>query len=61
MPTSPGREGADSRVTFPLVWVEGPVDVGNLSVRHFRRGEKTVPVATLRAAIFAETLAEKAK
>ena len=45
---SPEDIGVRSRVNFPLVWVEGPVDVGNLSIRNFRRDEKTVPVASIR-------------
>ena len=45
---SPEDIGVRSRANFPLVWVEGPVDVGNLSVRNFRREEKTVPVASIR-------------
>ena len=45
---SPDDIGVRSRVKYPLVWVEGPVDVGNLSVRNFRRDEKTVPVASIR-------------
>ena len=45
---SPEDIGVRSRVGFPLVWVEGPVDVGNLSVRNFSRDEKTVPAVSIR-------------
>ena len=45
---SPEDIGVRSRVNFPLVWVEGPVDVGNLSVRNFRRDEKIMSVASIR-------------
>jgi len=45
---SPEDIGVRSRVNFPLVWVEGPVDVGNLFIRNFRRDERTVPVASIR-------------
>ena len=45
---SPEDIGVRSRVNFPLVWIEGPVDVGNLSIRNFRRDEGTVAVASIR-------------
>ena len=45
---SPENIGTHSRTNYPLVWVEGAVDVGRLTVEGFSRDEKTVPVATLR-------------
>lgn len=45
---SPENVGVHSRAHLPLVWVEGAVDVGRLTVEGLSRDEKTVPVATLR-------------
>lgn len=45
---SPENVGVHSRTNFPLVWVEGAVDVGRLTVEGLSRDERTVPVATLR-------------
>ena len=45
---SPEDIGVRSRVNFPLVWLQGPVDAGSVTVRNFARTEKTVPVATIR-------------
>jgi len=45
---SPEDIGVRSRCRYPLVWVQGPVDVGSLTVRNFCRDEKTVPVASIR-------------
>ena len=45
---APADIGMHSRTNFPLVWVEGAVDVGRLTVENFSRDERTVNVATLR-------------
>ena len=44
---SPEDIGVRSRVNFPLVWLQGPVDAGSVTIRNFARTEKTVPVATV--------------
>jgi len=45
---SPEGIGANSRTNYPPVWVQGPVDVGNLAIRNLSRDERNVPVATIR-------------
>ena len=45
---APEEIGTHSRAHYPLIWVEGPVDVGNLTVRNFVRDEHMLPVATIR-------------
>ena len=45
---APEDIGVRSRVNFPLVWLQGPIDAGSVTIRNFARTEKTVPVATIR-------------
>jgi len=45
---APEEIGIRSRIRYPLIWVQGPVDVGNLTVRNFVRVEKTVPIASIK-------------
>jgi len=45
---SPESIGVHSRTNFPLVWVQGPVDVGSLTVRNLCRDERNITVPTLR-------------
>ena len=45
---SPEDIGVNSRAGFPLIWFEGPVDAGDVTIRNFARTEKTVPVASVR-------------
>lgn len=45
---APEEIGTHSRAHYPLIWVEGPVDVGNLTVRNFVRDERMLPVSTIR-------------
>jgi len=37
-----------SRANFPLIWFQGPIDAGNVTIRSFAREEKTVSVASIR-------------
>ena len=45
---SPEGIGVNSRTNFPTIWVQGPVDVGNLAIRNLSRDERNLPVATIR-------------
>ena len=45
---SPEGIGVNSRTNFPPIWVQGPVDVGSLTIRNLSRDERNVPVATIR-------------
>ena len=45
---SPEGIGVNSRTNFPPIWVQGPVDVGNLAIRNLSRDERNLPVATIR-------------
>ena len=45
---SPEDIGVNSRTNFPLIWVQGPVDVGSLTVRNLSRDEKNIAVASIR-------------
>ena len=45
---APEGIGANSRTNYPPIWVEGPVDVGSLSVRNLSRDERNIPVASIR-------------
>ena len=45
---APEDIGVRSRVQYPLVWFQGPVDAGSVTIRNFSRTEKTVPVASIR-------------
>ena len=42
-----------SRTNFPPIWVQGPVDVGRLTIRNFSREERNVDVCTLRVDMMA--------
>ena len=41
-------EGIGSREHYPLIWVENGADVGNLSIRNFRRVETVYGVPSIR-------------
>ena len=43
-------DGISSREWYPLIWVENGADVGNLSIRNFRRVEKVYGVPSIRVA-----------
>lgn len=43
-------DGIISREWYPLIWVENGSDVGNLSIRNFRRTEKVYGVPSIRVA-----------
>jgi len=45
---SPEGIGVNSRTNFPPIWVQGPVDVGSLTIRNLSRDERNIPVATIR-------------
>lgn len=45
---SPKGIGVNSRAYFPLIWVEGPVDVGSLTIRNFSRDERNISVPLIR-------------
>ena len=45
---APEGIGVHSRTNYPVVWVEGPVDVGSLAIRNLSRDERNVPVASIR-------------
>ena len=45
---SPEDIGVRSRVNFPLVWFQGPIDANHVLIRNFVRDERTVPVASIR-------------
>lgn len=45
---SPEGIGVNSRTNFPPIWVQGPVDVGNLAIRNLSRDERNLSVATIR-------------
>ena len=45
---SPEDIGVNSRTNFPLIWVQGPVDVGSLTVSNLSRDEKNIAVASIR-------------
>ena len=45
---SPESIGVYSRTNYPSIWVQGPVNVGHLTVQNFSREERTVNVCTLR-------------
>ncbi|NLF99350.1 MAG: hypothetical protein GX565_04285 [Lentisphaerae bacterium] len=45
---SPEDIGVQSRANFPLIWFQGPIDAGNVTIRSFAREEKTVSVASIR-------------
>ena len=37
-----------SRTNYPPIWVQGPVDVGSLTVRNYSRDERNIDVASIR-------------
>ena len=45
---SPEDIGVNSRTNFPLIWVQGPVDVGSLTIRNLSRDERNIAVASIR-------------
>jgi hypothetical protein len=45
---APDSLGVYSRTNYPPIWIQGPVDVGRLTVRNFAREERNVSVSTLR-------------
>ena len=45
---SPEGIGVNSRTNYPPIWVQGPVDVGSLTIRNLSRDERNVPVASIR-------------
>ena len=44
---SPEELGVYSRKDYPLIWFEGPLDVGNVTIRNYVRDEKTLPIASI--------------
>ena len=45
---SPEGIGVYSRTNYPPIWVEGPVDVGSLTIRNYSRDEKNIDVPSIR-------------
>ena len=45
---SPDGIGVYSRTNYPPIWVQGPVDVGSLTVRNYSRDERNIDVASIR-------------
>ena len=45
---SPEGIGVNSRTNYPPIWVQGPVDVGSLTIRNLSRDERNIPVASIR-------------
>ena len=45
---SPEDIGVNSRTNFPPIWVQGPLDVGSLTIRNFSRDEKNIGVPSIR-------------
>lgn len=45
---SPEDIGVNSRTNYPPIWVQGPVDVGSLTIRNFSRNEKNIDVPSIR-------------
>jgi len=48
---SPEELGAYSRSEYPLIYFEGPLGVGNVTIRNFVRDEKTLPIASILVGI----------
>ena len=45
---SPEGIGVNSRTNYPPIWVQGPVDVGSLTIRNLSRDERNIPVPSIR-------------
>ena len=45
---SPEDIGVNSRTNYPPIWVQGPLDVGSLTIRNLSRDEKNIAVASIR-------------
>lgn len=45
---SPEGVGVHSRTNFPPIWVQGPVDVGSLTISNYSRDEKNIDVPSIR-------------
>ena len=45
---APKELGEHSRTNMPMIWVEGPIDVGSLTISNLSRDEKTIGVASIR-------------
>ena len=45
---SPEGIGIHSRTNYPPIWVQGPVDVGSLTVRNYSRDERNIDVPSIR-------------
>ena len=37
-----------SRTNYPPIWVQGPVDVGSLTIRNYSRDERNIDVPSIR-------------
>ena len=45
---SPEDIGVNSRTNFPVIWVQGPLDVGSLAIRNLSRDERNIAVPSVR-------------
>ena len=45
---SPEDIGVNSRTNYPPIWVQGPLDVGSLTIHNLSRDEKNINVASIR-------------
>jgi len=45
---SPESINVYSRTNYPPIWVQGPVDVGKLTVQNYNRDERLIPVPSIR-------------
>ena len=45
---APEGIGVNSRKHYPPIWIEGPVDVGSLTIRNLSRDEQAIAVSSIR-------------